>query len=128
MKFIVLGENSRRADIPAVMAKLCHFACSWRKSLQLTKRLRPNKWREEMYAHNLKTVELYSRTENYTAKRKMNFFELISFLIAHSLLLAFFSETISISYLFCPILFLLLFSSFYSLVPGACLNVNQLLH
>lgn len=45
-----------------------------------------------MNAHNLKIVELHSRTENYTAERKMNFSSSFLFLIAHSLLLAYFED------------------------------------
>lgn len=96
------------------------------KVFLLTKRLNTKtNGSREMNAHNLKIVKLYSRTENYTAKRKMNFSNSMFFPHRPFPFAGLFSRHFTISYLFCPNFFvfllvrlLLAFRSFSCLVLG----------
>lgn len=127
-------NSNRTSTIYELMAKVCQFSrspfqkgltkFSFSYSKEAKHRLNS---KYETNAHKLKIVKLYSRTENYTAKRKMIFF-----FIAHSLLLAYFRDIFN----FLPFLpeFFTRSSSYvpflsHSLVPGACwtwinLNIN----
>lgn len=78
-----------------------------------------------MNAHNFKLVKLYSRTGNYTAERKMNFFELNSFPHRPFPFAGLFFKTFSASYL-CPNFFPSRSPSFFSLTLSAwCLLQNE---
>lgn len=123
------------------MAKLCQFFSFFffppsrkvlrgkRKSFPSLKTLKyQTNGSREMNAHNLKIVKLYSRTENYTAKRKMNFSNSMFFFIAHSLLLAYFRDILQFLTFFARIfvfLLVLLLFVFLLLCSFSCLVLGE---